>query len=140
VKVMPFASTMGTGMCMAFPDVCLTPSAAGPVPIPYSNMAQLAMANPSTCAINVLIFGKPAATTMTIMMMSNGDEPGCNGGVMSGVFIGPAQFKLGSATVMMGGAPAAYLGSLVGQNGLGSANVPVGVQTVPSQTIVMVAP
>jgi hypothetical protein len=49
------------------------------------------MANPGTCAINVLIFGKPAATTMTIMMMSNGDEPGCNGGVMSGMFIGPAQ-------------------------------------------------
>ena len=137
---MPFASTMGTGMCMGFPDVCLTPTPVGPVPIPYPNIAQLAMANPGTCAINVMIFNKPAATTMTMIMMSSGDEPGCNGGVMSGLFIGPAQFKLGSTVVMIQGAPAAYLGSLVGQNGVGSANVPAGVQVVPSQPIVQVAP
>ena len=32
---MPFASTMGSGMCMAMPDVCKTPTPpVGPVPIP----------------------------------------------------------------------------------------------------------
>jgi len=35
---------------------------------------------------------------------------------------------------------AADLGSLIGQNGVGNANMPAGVQTVPSQAIVMVAP
>src|SRR5471032_1872289 len=105
---MPFASTMGTGMCMAFPDVCKTPTPVGPDPIPYPNIAQLAMANPATCAPNVLIFNKPAATTMTMIMMSSGDEPGCNGGFMSGLFIGPAQFTLGSMVVSIVGAPAVY--------------------------------
>ena len=137
---MPFASTMGTGMCMAFPDVCKTPTPAGPVPIPYPNIAQLAMANPATCATNVLIFNKPAATTMTIIMLSSGDEAGCAGGVVSQLFIGPAQFKLGSVVVSIQGAPAVYQGSLIGQNGVGNANMPAGVQTVPSQAIVIVAP
>jgi len=31
------ASTKGGGMCLAFPDVCKTPSPGGPVPIPYPN-------------------------------------------------------------------------------------------------------
>jgi uncharacterized Zn-binding protein involved in type VI secretion len=131
---------MGTGMCSAFPDVCLTPTPVGPVPIPYPNMAQLAMANPATCAPTVLIFNKPAATTMTVIMLSSGDEAGCNGGVMSGLFIGPAQFTLGSMVVSIVGAPAAYLGSTIGQNGVGSANMPAGVQVVPSQPIVTVSP
>ena len=89
---MPFASTMGTGMCMAFPDVCKTSTPVGPVPIPYPNIAQLAMANPATCALTVLIFNKPAATTMTMIMLSSGDEAGCAGGVISSLFIGPARF------------------------------------------------
>jgi uncharacterized Zn-binding protein involved in type VI secretion len=131
---------MGTGMCSAFPDVCKTPTPAGPVPIPYPNIAQLAMANPGTCVPNVLIFNKPAATTMTMIMMSSGDEAGCAGGAVSGVFIGPAKFTLGSTVVMIGGAPAAYLGSVVAQNGAGNANMPMGQQVVPSQVIVNVGP
>jgi uncharacterized Zn-binding protein involved in type VI secretion len=131
---------MGTGMCMAFPDVCKTPTPVGPVPIPYPNIAQLAMANPGTCAMNVLIFNKPAATTMTMIMLSSGDEAGCAGGVVSSLFIGPAQFSLGSMVVSIAGAPAAYLGSLIGQNGVGAANMPAGVQVVPSQPIVTVSP
>jgi hypothetical protein len=137
---MPFASTMGTGMCMAFPDVCKTPTPAGPVPIPYPNIAQLAMANPGTCVPTVLIFNKPAATIMTMIMMSSGDEAGAAGGVVSGVFIGPAKFTLGSSVVSIGGAPAVYLGSVIGQNGVGAANMPAGQQVAPSQVIVTVAP
>ena len=128
---------MGAGMCNAFADVCKMPTPAGPVPIPYPNIAQLAMANPATCATNV---NKAAATTMTIIMLSSGDEAGCADGVVSQLFIGPAQFKLGSMVVSIQCAPAVYQGSLVGQNGVGNANMPAGVQTVPSQAIVMVAP
>jgi uncharacterized Zn-binding protein involved in type VI secretion len=137
---MPFASTMGTGMCMAMPDVCNTPTPVGPVPIPYPNIANLAMANPGTCAMTVLIVNMPAATIQTIIMLSNGDEAGAAGGVVSGVFIGPAQFKLGSATVLIEGSPAAYMGGMVGQNGVASANMPAGSQIVPSQFVVDVAP
>lgn len=137
---MPFASTMGTGTCTAFPDVCNTPTPAGPVPVPYPNIALLAMANPATCASSVLIYNKAAATTMTTMLLSSGDEPGCSGGVVSGSFIGPAQFKLGSKVVAIEGMPAAYQGSIVGQNGVGNANVPTGLQVVPSQGVVIVSP
>ena len=125
---------------MAFPDVCKTPTPVGPVPIPYPNIAQLAMANPATCALTVLIFNKPAATTMTMIMLSSGDEAGCAGGVISSLFIGPARFTLGSMVVSIEGAPAAYQGSLIGQNGVGSANMPTGAQVVPSQAIVTVSP
>jgi hypothetical protein len=131
---------MGTGMCMAMPDVCKTPTPAGPVPIPYPNIAQLAMANPGTCAMTVLIVNKPAATIQTIIMLSSGDEPGVAGGVVSSVFIGPAQFKLGSMSVLIEGSPAAYMGSMVGQNGVAAANMPAGSQIVPSQFVVDVAP
>ena len=137
---MPFATTMGAGMCMAMPDVCNTPSAAGPIPIPYPNIAQLAMANPGTCSVKVFIVNKPAATTQTVIMLSSGDEPGVAGGVISGVFIGPAQFKLGSTVVMIEGNPAVYMGGMVGQNGVSSANNPAGSQIVPSQVVVDVSP
>jgi hypothetical protein len=137
---MPFATTMGTGMCMAMPDVCKTPSPAGPIPIPYPNIAQLAMANPGTCAKKVFIVNKPAATTQTVIMLSSGDEAGVAGGVISSMFIGPAQFKLGSSVVMIEGNPAVYMGGMVGQNGVSNANNPVGSQIAPSQSVVDVAP
>ena len=36
------ATTNAGGMCMGFPDVCKTPiPPAGPVPIPYPNMAMV---------------------------------------------------------------------------------------------------
>jgi hypothetical protein len=137
---MSFASTMGQGICMAMPDVCKTPAGPAVVPIPYPNIAQLAMANPGTCAKKVFISCLPAATTQTIMMLSNGDEAGVLGGVVSSLFIGPCQFKLGSVTVMIEGAPATYMGSLVAHNGVANANMPAGAQIAPSQTTVMVMP
>jgi hypothetical protein len=44
-----FANTQMMGMDFAFPDVCLTPSPAGPVPIPYPNIAMGPTAIPN-CA------------------------------------------------------------------------------------------
>jgi hypothetical protein len=137
---MSFASTMGMGDCFAFPDVCQTPTPVGPVPIPYPNLASLAMANPGTCSMKVLIVNKPAATIQTMIMLSNGDEAGAAGGVVSGLFIGPCQFKLGSSVVQIEGNPAVYLGSVIGQNGAANANMPVGSQISPSQTVVTVSP
>ena len=136
---MPFASTMGSGMCMASaPDVCKTPTPGGPVPMPYPNIAQLAMANPGTCAKKVFIVNKPAATTKTVIMLSSGDEPGVAGGVVSNRNIGPCLFKVGSTSVNIEGNPAVYLGSTTAHNGQSNSNT-VGAQTVPSQVTVVVA-
>jgi hypothetical protein len=131
---------MGTGDCFAFPDVCKTPTPVGPVPMPYPNLASLAMANPGTCSMKVLIVNKPAATIQTIIMMSSGDEPGAAGGVVSGLIKGPCQFKLGSTVVLIEGNPAVYLGSMIGQNGSANSNMPAGAQISPSQTVVDVSP
>ena len=45
-----FANCQLGGMNLGFPDVCLTPSPVGPVPIPYPNMASGLTANPSTAS------------------------------------------------------------------------------------------
>ena len=71
------------------PDVCQTPAPpAGPVPIPYPNMAQLATADASTCSMKVLVESQPVHHVATEIPMSNGDEPGVNGGVISGGQLG----------------------------------------------------
>ncbi|HQU03254.1 MAG TPA: DUF4150 domain-containing protein [Acidocella sp.] len=127
-------------MCFAFPDVCNTPTPAGPIPIPYPNIASLMMANPETCSMKVFITAMPAATVETEILLSEGDDAGTAGGLISGVFSGPCKFTLGSAVVFIEGNPAVFMGSLIGQNGVSSANMPMGSQIAPSQVLVQVAP
>jgi len=133
------ASCTAAGQCMGMPDVCLTPAppSPSPVPIPYPNIAMCPMANAGTCAMTVKISNMPAIVQNSMIPMSSGDEAGVNGGVMSGQFIGPATYKMGSFKVKFAGKPACHLTSMVGQNG-SSPNVPAGQQIVPSQVMVMV--
>ncbi len=134
------ASNIMSGECFGIPDVCNTPTPAGPVPIPYPNMALLEQTILPTAALTVMISGANAVLETTEVMMTDGDDGGTVGGVMSGTFIGPAQIRLGSVTVMIEGRGAAYLGSLVGQNNSANSNVPVGTQVAPSQVTVLVGP
>src|SRR4051812_40270835 len=134
------ATTMGSGQCMIFPDVCKTPTPAGPVPIPYPNIAMLAQGSGGTFSSKVLILGKKTGTTKSEISMSSGDEPGTAGGVVSSKFKGPAKFKKGSSKVKAEGSPVVHLTSTIGQNGVSNANHPAGVQVAPSQTKVLVAP
>lgn len=126
-----FQLTMGGGMQMGAPDVCLTPTPVGPVPIPYPNVSTGATANPASTALTVLTDAMPSLNQMSMIMLSNGDNAGVNMGVASGMVMGPTEFILGSFTVFMGGAPAQRLTSLTGHNGL-SMNCP-GVSLAPSQ-------
>ena len=64
-----FALSMGAGMDMCFPDVCLTPTPVGPLPIPYPNMAMSAATMPM--AFTVL-----TECTPTLNMMSKTCQPG----------------------------------------------------------------
>lgn len=62
----------------AAPDVCKTPSPAGPVPVPYVNVARSgALAKGST---SVFIAGHPIALQDSNLSTSSGDEPGTAGG------------------------------------------------------------
>ncbi|MBK9974837.1 MAG: DUF4150 domain-containing protein [Planctomycetes bacterium] len=135
----PASCTMN-GMCMGFPDVCLTPAPpAPPIPVPYPNIAQVTMVNPGTASMKVKIMNMPAVSQNSQIPISNGDEAGVSGGVVSGQFIGPATFKMGSMKVKWDGKPACFLTSMVGQNGA-SPNVPAGQQIVPSQAVVIISP
>ncbi|HXX92275.1 MAG TPA: PAAR-like domain-containing protein [Planctomycetota bacterium] len=134
------ASSIAGGQCMGVPDVCLTPAPpAPPVPIPYPNIAMLPQANPGTASSKVLISSAPAFHEGTTIMMSSGDEAGVLGGVISGVFIGPAAPKLASTQVKAEGQGIVYVTCMFGQNGT-NPNVPAGLQVAPSQAKVLVAP
>ncbi|MCQ3949930.1 MAG: DUF4150 domain-containing protein [Planctomycetaceae bacterium] len=137
--MMPAATRAG-GVSMAFPDTCLVPAPpAPPVPTPFPNIAQMSAANPGTCTLKVKIMNQPAVVQNSQVMNSQGDEAGTNGGVVSGMNMGPASVKKGSAKVSLEGKPAATLLSLVAQNGA-SANAPAGNIIAPSQPKVLVMP
>ena len=74
------------GMSIAFPDVCKTPTPAGPIPIPYPNIGKASdiTGGPTTVTLD----GQMPATKGAKYMMSTGDEAGSAGGVMSGVIKG----------------------------------------------------
>jgi len=127
-----FANTQMAGQDFAFPDVCLTPTPAGPVPVPYPNIAMGPMGVPA--AYNVLFSAAPAHNLSTVIPLSNGDNPGVALGVASGMVMGPSRHLTGAFTVLICGAPVSRLTSMTMQN---STNC-VGARIVPSQTAVLV--
>lgn len=130
-----FANTQMMGTDMGFPDVCLTPSPVGPVPVPYPNIAMGPMAvNP---VFNVLFMSAPAHNLGTVVPMTNGDNAGVAMGVASGTVMGPSRHLTGAFTVLIGGMPATRVTSMSLQN---STNCP-GARLVPSQTkVLLLAP
>ena len=131
-----FATTQMPAMCMAFPDVCNTPTPVGPVPIPYPNIAVSAMGIPTPLNMKVLTVGMPTHNLTTVVPMTNGDNAGVALGVASGMVMGPERPVLGSFKVFVGGAPATKLTTMTGQNGM-SMNIP-GLTLSPSQVKVLV--
>lgn len=126
-----FANCQLGGMDTAFPDVCLTPSPAGPVPIPYPNIATGPMAVPNVPTI--LFAGAPAHNLGTTIPISNGDNAGVGTGVASGLVMGPSRHLTGAFTVLLKGLPASRMTSVSLQN---STNAP-GCRLVPSQTKIL---
>src|SRR3954469_25976878 len=104
-----FANTQMAGQDMGVPDVCLPPSPAGPIPIPYPNIAMGPTAIPSQ--VKVLILAAPAHNMSTSIPMTNGDNAGVNMGVASGTVMGPSRHLTAAFTVFFGGAPATRLTS-----------------------------
>lgn len=97
------------GMATAtMPDVCKTPSPAGPVPIPYPNVAMSKDLVKGTTTITV-DGGNMAANAGSELMLSTGDEAGTAGGVASSSFIKEASWMLHSFDVMLEGKGACRL-------------------------------
>ena len=127
-----FANTQMGGLDTGIPDVCLTPTPAGPVPIPYPNIAAGPMGVPA--AYTVLFSCAPAHTLATSVPMTNGDNVGVSMGVASGTVMGPSRHLTGAFTVLVSGAPATRLLSVSLQN---NTNCP-GARVLPSQVSVMI--
>lgn len=130
---MPFVNTQMCGLNFAFPDVCLTPTPVGPIPIPYPNFSMPMTAIPSQ--FKNLILAMPAHNLMTVTPMSLGDNPGVAMNPLSGMVMGPTRHLLGSFKTFMGGLPATKLLSLSGQNGVSPGAF--GMSLAPSQVKVM---
>jgi hypothetical protein len=113
------------------PDVCKTPTPAGPVPTPYPNISNCTAANPSSTGKKLLLDFIPSVHQMTQVMTSSGDEPGVLMGVVSNLIKGPTTFKVGTPKVLIQGFPAMRVTSVTAQNGL-VANCP-GASLVPTQ-------
>ena len=130
-----FVNTQMGGMCLGFPDVCSTPTPAGPIPIPYPNIATGVTAAPPSAALKVLVSCMPAHNMSTVGTISNGDNGGVAMGVMSGMVMGPSRHLLGSFTTIVGGSPATKMTSMSDQNGM-SLNIP-GMTIAPAQVTVL---
>jgi len=128
-----FANTQGSGMNMGIPDVCKTQVALAVVPIPYPNIAETSTAVPNV--ENQTIMAMPAHNLMTEIPLSNGDQAGIEGGVVSSMIMGQVKHDMGSATVFIAGAPATMMLSPTGHNGM-PPNAP-GMTMTPCQSKVM---
>ena len=79
------------GVTIAFPDVCKTPTPAGPVPIPYPNIAQ--SSDTASGSTSVKADGNPVCLKDSNFRISTGDEAGsAGGGVISNKIKGKAEF------------------------------------------------
>lgn len=80
-----------SGVTIAFPDVCKTPSPAGPIPIPYPNIAK--SSDTGKGSKKVKCDGNPICHKGSNFSMSTGDEAGsAGGGVASNKIKGKAEF------------------------------------------------
>jgi hypothetical protein len=123
-------------MCFGMPDVCLVPAPpAPPIPTPFPNTSQPPMA--VMTSTKVLFSNMPVVLQGSQIPLSNGDEAGVAGGVMSGMIMGPVTFKTASTKVMVEGQPVVHLTSMTSHNGM-APNLPVGNVVAPSQVKVLV--
>jgi len=124
-------TTNGTGQIAGFPDVCKTPSPAGPVPIPYPNIAMLSDGSGSK---KVKIQNKETLRKGDSIRMSTGDEAGCaGGGVVSNKIKGAAELKMGWPKVKVEGKEVGHMTVPAGMNGGPPHNVPAGVTVTVMQ-------
>ena len=91
-----------SGVTIAFPDVCKTPiPPAGPVPIPYPNIAKSSDTAKGTKKVKC--DGNPVCVKDSNFSTSVGDEPGSAKGVASSKTKGKAEFILYSMDVKFEG-------------------------------------
>ena len=124
-----------SGMVMGFPDVCKTPSPAGPIPIPYPNIAQSSDTAQGTTTVKV--DGNPIMVKGSVFSTSTGDEAGsAGGGVASNTTKGKAEFVLYSFDVKADGKNVCRLTDIMLLNKLSSPNTPPFPEVQPPLVVI----
>jgi hypothetical protein len=101
-------------MSTVFPDVCKTPCAPSPVPIPYPNIGM--SSDTSQGPTTVKTDGMMPMVKGSKYMKSTGDEAGSLGGVLSSVFINECEYLLYSFDVKFEGKNVCRLGDPLWHN------------------------
>ena len=122
--------TFGTGMSMGMPDVCKSPPFAIPIPLP--NIANNGVVIPGY--FTIMINGMPELNITSQHAVTNGDEAGAMGGVVSNMIVGMARPMQGSSYCFVGGSPIWRLMAPTMHN---MSNAP-GTTMVPGQTVKVV--
>lgn len=130
-------STTQNGQCFGFPDVCKTPAAPSPITLPYPNVGMCLQAIKASNKVKVC--QRQVITKKSEIPRSSGDEPGTLGGVVSNRFMDKVIYRKGSSKVKIEGQECIYLLAPTGHNAK-NANMPAGMQIVPSQVKVLVQP
>ncbi len=102
------------GMSTVFPDVCKTPAAPSPVPIPYPNIGQ--SGDTSQGPTTVKTDGQMPMVKGAKYSRSSGDEPGTLGGVVSSVNMNVCEFMMYSFDVKFEGKNVCRMGDPLFQN------------------------
>ncbi len=123
-----------SGMAMAFPDVCKTPSPAGPIPIPYPNIAQ--SSDTAEGSKKTEADGCPVMLQGSNFSTSTGDEAGSAGGVVSSCTKGKAEFISYSFDVQIEGKPVPRMADLMVQNKQSAPNTPPFPEIQPPNIII----
>ncbi len=110
------------GLVVGFPDVCLTPTPAGPMPIPYPNVAMSSDTSDGTRDVHC--DGESVMVQGAAFSTSTGDEAGTQGGIISLGTKGKAKFILYSFDVRFEGKPVCRLGDLMLLNEKTAPNTP----------------
>lgn len=85
------------------PNVCLTPSAPSPIPVPYPIMGDTGQL--STGCESVLHKGKKTMNTQGKLAAVRGNEAGTGGDIITGLNRGTAWALIGPPTILFEGAP-----------------------------------
>ena len=117
------------GAVATFPDVCLTPTPGGPVPVPYPNLARSADLAGGTRTVTV--DGVPIAVEGSVFGRSTGDEPGTQKGVLSRAQGGEARFLNWSFDVKVEGRGVCRLMDPMASNGGSPTNTPPAAEVQP---------
>ncbi|MBI4955386.1 MAG: DUF4150 domain-containing protein [Myxococcales bacterium] len=123
------------GIATAFPDVCKTPTPAGPIPIPYPNIGM--SSDTSQGSEKVKMDGNPIMLKGAVFSTSTGDEAGSAGGVVSSCTKGKAEFVNYSFDVKVEGKNVPRLGDLMLQNKGSSPNTPPFPEVQPPSVAVV---